>query len=170
MSDNGWMLGDHGFTSKVLPYKASTHVPFFIIGPDIERGLSHALVSNLDIMPTILDLAGIAVPDEVHGKSLSPILEGPQTDGRSPFVYEGLGSYGSSHYNLTVIKDNYRYIVTYADSTLNEVEYKELYNYDLDALELINEEGNPDYHRIIEDCEQKINAHRKDILQQELIL
>ncbi|WP_162339904.1 sulfatase-like hydrolase/transferase [Cyclobacterium salsum] len=48
MSDNGWMLGEHGFTSKVLPYRPSTHVPFFVLGPELAPGVNQELVLNID--------------------------------------------------------------------------------------------------------------------------
>ncbi len=170
MSDNGWMLGDHGFTSKVLPYQVSTHVPFFIVGPDIKPGVTKALVSNLDIVPTLLELADINVPEIVHGESLKPLLNDREGEVRSHFIYEGLGSYGSSHYNLTVIDGDYRYIVTYTDSTLNEVEFTELYHYKLDAQELSNEASNPEYQEMVKRFDQQIVAHKNKILEQDQIL
>ena len=92
MSDNGWMLGDHGFTSKVLPYRPSTHVPMIIAGPGIEAGVSKALALNIDILPTILDLAHIKNPPDIHGKSLKGVLSKKRKDVRDWFVYEGLGT------------------------------------------------------------------------------
>jgi arylsulfatase A-like enzyme len=76
MSDNGWMLSDHGFTSKVLPFKASNHVPFWVAGPGIRQGANASLVSNLDIYPTILNLAELEMSPRIYGKSLLPILTG----------------------------------------------------------------------------------------------
>lgn len=138
MSDNGWMLGDHGFTSKVLPYESSTHVPFWITGPGIRQGINGSLVSNLDIFPTVLELAHLQVPPEVDGKSLFPILTGESMEVRDHFIYEGLGSYGGSLPNLTLISGSLRYIVTYEDETLSEVVYRELYDRKTDSLEMHN--------------------------------
>jgi arylsulfatase A-like enzyme len=138
MSDNGWMLGDHGFTSKVLPYRTSMHVPFWITGPGISARHEDAIVSNLDITPTILDLAGLPVPEELHGKSLMPVISGIQSSVRDYFIYEGLGSYGGSAYNLTVVTSRYSYIVTYKSRKMKEVVFRELYDYFNDPMEMNN--------------------------------
>lgn len=59
-SDNGYMLGEHGVPSgKLLPYDPSTRVPLVVRGPGIPAGLvSHELVGNVDLAPTIVQLAG----------------------------------------------------------------------------------------------------------------
>jgi arylsulfatase A-like enzyme len=138
MSDNGWMLGDHGFTSKVLPYRPSTHVPFWISGPNIQRQSSKALVSNLDIMPTVLEFAGIPLPENLHGLSLKPIIENEIDELRDYFIYEGMGSYGKSPYNLTLLTRQYRYIVTWNSKSMDSVDYRELYDQINDPLEVNN--------------------------------
>lgn len=78
-SDNGFLLGQHRFRHhKFVPYEESIRVPFLVSGPGLPRGLTSAqLVSNVDITPTILDLAGIDVPRGVDGRSLVPFLKQP---------------------------------------------------------------------------------------------
>jgi len=49
MGDNGWFLGEHGFTSKVLAYENSIRVPCIISGPEVASGISNELVLNIDI-------------------------------------------------------------------------------------------------------------------------
>jgi arylsulfatase A-like enzyme len=75
-SDHGEMLGDHHLFRKSLPYEASAHVPFFISGRnvDLPRGASDALCGWEDIMPTVLDLAGVPIPDGLDGRSLLPVM------------------------------------------------------------------------------------------------
>lgn len=138
MSDNGWMLGEHGFTSKVLPYEASTHVPMVVVGPSVEKGASHALVSNIDILPTVLELAEVAVPTNIHGRSLVPIIKKEQAQIREGLVYEGLGGYGGAKPNLGVFRDGFRYIGTYADANLDKLIFEELYNIRNDPQEMNN--------------------------------
>src|SRR5699024_7097708 len=75
MGDNGWFTGEHIFTSKVLAYEESMRVPFFMKGPGIDPGTSEEMVLNIDIMPTILELAGLKIPENLHGKSLVPLLK-----------------------------------------------------------------------------------------------
>ncbi|WP_372947274.1 sulfatase-like hydrolase/transferase [Mariniphaga sp.] len=112
MSDNGWMLGEHGFTSKVLPYRPSSRVPFFLVGPGLKPSVNSQIVLNIDMAPTILELAGIKIPSEIHGESIIPLLKNKNKKWRSSFVYEGLGTYGAAKPNLTVISEDYRYIET----------------------------------------------------------
>lgn len=138
MSDNGWMLGEHGFTSKVLPYEASTHVPLVVAGSSVKKGISNALVSNIDILPTVLELAEVAVPDNVHGRSLVPVLQDPQVQIRESLVYEGLGGYGGAKPNLSVFRNDFRYIQTYADANLDKVIFEELYDIRNDPWEKNN--------------------------------
>ncbi|MCA9086003.1 MAG: sulfatase-like hydrolase/transferase, partial [Planctomycetaceae bacterium] len=74
MSDNGWMMGEHGMTSKMLAYEACTRVPFFVSGPGIRSARCDELVLNIDIAPTVLDIAGLPVPERMQGRSLVPLL------------------------------------------------------------------------------------------------
>lgn len=79
-SDNGFLLGQHRFKhGKFVPYEESIRVPFIIAGPGIPRGeTSSQLISNVDITPTILDLAGVEIPTLVDGRSLVPYIREPQ--------------------------------------------------------------------------------------------
>lgn len=96
MSDNGWMLGEHGLTSKALAYEPSARIPLLIAAPGIKPG-THCdrLVCNLDLAPTLLEYAGLAVPEVYQGHSLRPLLTDPQATLRKGFFYEGTGGYGN---------------------------------------------------------------------------
>lgn len=165
LSDNGWMLGDHGFTSKVLPYRPSSKVPFLIKGPGIAVDTSAALVSNLDVLPTILDLVDLDIPAAVHGKSLLPLLTGETEHTRPAIVYEGLGLYGGAQPNLTVISEAFRYIVTYEDASLKKVVFRELYDQYADPWEMNNLADRPEFVSVWQELEQYLNAHQQNILQ-----
>lgn len=95
MSDNGWMLAEHGLTSKALAYEPSARVPLIIAAPGIKPGTrSDSLVCNLDLGPTLLEFAGLAIPQAYQGLSLRPLLTDPQARIRAGFIYEGTGGYG----------------------------------------------------------------------------
>ena len=73
--DNGLALGQHGLMGKQNLYDHSVRVPLVFAGPGIAKGERRdALVYLLDIFPTLCDLANIAVPGSVEGKSLIPCL------------------------------------------------------------------------------------------------
>lgn len=78
VSDHGELLGDHHLFRKSLPYEGSASIPFIIADPGnrlgIEKNKSVDKVVELrDIMPTLLDVAGVAIPDPVEGKSVLPL-------------------------------------------------------------------------------------------------
>lgn len=79
-SDHGEMLGDHQFFGKCLPYQPSAHIPLVMAFPasaGIAPGQTHSVpVELMDLMPTVLDAAGIPIPDGVDGCSLLPVLRG----------------------------------------------------------------------------------------------
>ena len=77
-SDHGEMLGDHHLFRKSLPYEGSAHVPLFVSGRnvDVPRGRCDALCGWEDVMPTLLDLAGVTIPDGLDGRSLVPVMRG----------------------------------------------------------------------------------------------
>ncbi len=79
-SDHGELLGDHGLFRKTYPYEGSARVPFIVRGPEVKRGtVCDQPVGHEDIMPTMLDLAGVEIDEEAHpldGRSLAPVLRG----------------------------------------------------------------------------------------------
>ncbi len=168
MSDNGWMLGDHGFTSKVLPYRPSTQVPMFVLGPGLQKGISDKLVLNIDAFPTILDLAGVELPENIHGESFAPLLKGEDQEFRKAFVYEGLGNYGGAKPNLTVVNNKYRFILTYEDKSLEKVIHHELYDQENDPQEMNNLYGNEKYEETSKELQVYIDNHIENILKQKL--
>lgn len=107
LGDNGWMLGEHGLTSKVLAYKPSSQIPLMMAGPGIRAGRSAHLALNIDIAPTLLTLAGAAIPTGTQGQSLP--LAKPQSR-RDVFVYEGLEGYGGTMPFLAAITPRWKLI------------------------------------------------------------
>ncbi len=91
-SDNGHFMWEHGFTGKWLMYEESLRVPGFIFDPrhTRENSRSKEMVLNIDLAPTILDLAGLEIPSHMDGRSLLPLLEDPDLPFREDFFYEHL--------------------------------------------------------------------------------
>lgn len=95
-SDNGYMLGAHAMMNKATPYEEAIKVPLIIAGGDSLHlsvpGKTEEWVTNLDLMPTILDIAGANIPKSVEGLSLVPLLYNDSiTNFRDRFVMEYLG-------------------------------------------------------------------------------
>jgi N-acetylglucosamine-6-sulfatase len=89
-SDNGFFFGEHRLLGgKFLAYEPATHLPLLIRGPGIEPGSSTGeLAANIDIAPTILDLAGAEADKSVDGRSLVPFLEDSELRTRRPILFE----------------------------------------------------------------------------------
>ena len=77
-SDHGDMLGDHHLWRKTYAYEGSAHIPLVLMLPKSMRtGIRHTIgtaVTLTDIMPTLLDLAGLPLPPGLDGQSLRPLL------------------------------------------------------------------------------------------------
>jgi arylsulfatase len=89
-SDHGEMLGDHGLAYKWLMYDSIVHIPLMIRFPGSVQRPDHItdLVSLMDLGPTILEVAGIAVPTYMEGRSLMPYLKRENTRPRSTVFCE----------------------------------------------------------------------------------
>ncbi|HET7053162.1 MAG TPA: sulfatase/phosphatase domain-containing protein, partial [Solirubrobacterales bacterium] len=89
-SDNGFFFGEHRLIGgKFLAYEPSTHLPFLIRGPGIRPNTqSGELVGNIDIAPTILELAGAEADKSIDGRSIVPFLHDPALRTRRPFLFE----------------------------------------------------------------------------------
>lgn len=77
-ADQGHFLGEHGFFSKRFMYDESMRMPLIIRYPEkVKSGTKNDdLVCNIDFAPTLIDLAGVEVPEEMQGESLKPLLAG----------------------------------------------------------------------------------------------
>ena len=84
-SDNGMSLGSHRWLRKTCGYDECAHVPLIIAAPGIPGRTEDALVSNVDLAPTLADLAGVSTPP-VDGESLVPIMSGSSTSLRRPIL------------------------------------------------------------------------------------
>jgi N-acetylglucosamine-6-sulfatase len=132
-SDNGWQRGEHRIPSKKYrPYEESSHMPLLIRGPGVATGSSDKLVTFPDFMPTFLELAGIAQPDYIDGRSLVPLLNGTASSWRTAVLLEGR-QFGSPEQDYFAIRtaDGVKYI-EYASG------FKELYDLQADPYELNN--------------------------------
>jgi arylsulfatase A-like enzyme len=83
-SDHGEMLGDHQYFGKIVPYEPSARIPLIMRFPE-SMGLPKGQVIDepvelMDLMPTMLDAAGMDIPDSVDGESLVGLLRGESLD------------------------------------------------------------------------------------------
>ncbi len=88
VGDHGESLGEHGydFNHGLYVYDPCIRVPLLIRGPGLPQGrVVPELVETIDLMPTVLDLLDLPVPEVVEGRSLRPLLEGKPWSERTAF-------------------------------------------------------------------------------------
>jgi arylsulfatase A-like enzyme len=126
-SDHGFHLGEKERWRKFTLWGESLHVPFIIVAPGVTRpgSRSDTPVSLQDIYPTLVDLAGLELPEHVEGRSLVPLLQDPAMEWDHPT----LSTFG--YKNHAVVSDRYKYI-RYSDGS------EELYDVREDPNEWTN--------------------------------
>lgn len=114
MGDNGFSWGEHGLIDKRHFYEESVKVPFIVYAPGIFKGgqTITKMVQNIDIAPTVLELAGLQKPEYMPGKSFIQLLKGDTTQWRDKIFYEYFWEYD---FPMTptvfgVRTDKYKYI------------------------------------------------------------
>ena len=141
VSDNGFMLGEHGLYAKRLPYTESIHVPFFVRWPGrVEAGATDdRLVANIDVAPSVLDVAGLPpeLQIEQDGRSLFGPLE------RTRILTEQWGSWSAHRPTWASIRTHdYQYTQYYFKD--GRPRYREFYDLRTDPWQVKNLLGDGD--------------------------
>jgi len=90
-SDNGFFYGEHSLSlERRLPYEESIRSPLVVRYPAVTDAGSRidGLVSSVDIAPTVLEIAGVPIGDQIQGHSLVPLLQGRAVDWRHAVLVE----------------------------------------------------------------------------------
>ncbi len=110
VSDHGEMIGDHHLFRKGFPYEGSARVPLILKGPanaDLKRNTTCDVVVELrDVMPTLLDCAGLTVPEEVEGRSLLRFARGVSPIWRN-YLHGEHTMFGQSLHWITSDREKY---------------------------------------------------------------
>ncbi len=144
LSDNGFQYGEHRAVGKQFPYQESVHVPFMVrypqLVPTTQPFTSSALVENVDIAPTIAELAGFHWAAD--GKSLVPLLSGQATSVRDAALIEHCQADAYPCHSVPsyagVVNDRFSYVEYATDEN-------ELYDLANDPYQLTNLAGDPGY-------------------------
>lgn len=90
-TDHGDQLLEHGLEGKNVFFESSVHIPLMISYPGAVRPRRHQeLVETVDVVPTLLELAGLAVPERVQGRSLAPLMTGRPYQARETVFAENI--------------------------------------------------------------------------------
>ncbi|MDO8587708.1 MAG: sulfatase [Armatimonadota bacterium] len=139
-SDNGFFQGEHGLKDKRAMYEESIRIPFLVRYPKLvhPETVNDQMVLNIDICPTILDLAGAQPPNGTQGKSIRPLLKGKTSGWRTDFLYEYFREGGFAvPTNRGVRTRRWKYI-EYPDSD-NTPELYDLKNDPVEMRNLVND-------------------------------
>jgi arylsulfatase A-like enzyme len=158
-SDQGFFLGEHGLFDKRYMYEESLQTPLLMMYPEkLESGItSLKLVQNLDIAPTLLDVAGIEIPVSMQGRSLLPLIKGKEgIEWRDAIYYQFYESgWGvTPHYGIRT--DRFK-LIRFKTKPLTW----ELYDLNKDPVEMNNLYNNEDYKEIQEALQAKLAELRK---------
>jgi len=155
MGDNGFAFGEHGLIDKRTAYEESMRVPMLARCPELFRGgqTLPQVVANLDIMPTVLDAAGIPAPPGGDGASFLPLLKGQPIAWRDSLLYE---YYWERNFPQTptihaLRTDQYKYIRYHGIWDLDE-----LYDIKEDPHELHNLIKSPAHQETVKRMNQRL--------------
>lgn len=155
MSDNGMFFGERGFTDCWLLHEESIRVPLIVFDPRADKKLqgvtSEQMALNVDIAPTILELGGLEVPQEVQGRSLVPLLSGGKSEWRTDFLCEHLFEHPKIPKSEGVRTENWKYIRYFEQQPA----YEELYDLENDPHEARNLVGDPWYFKELDQLRKR---------------
>ena len=160
-SDQGFYLGEHGWFDKRWIYEESVRTPLLVRWPGVTKpgSLSDTMVSILDLPETFLDGAGVEVPKDMQGRSMTAVLRGETpSDWRKSFYYHYYEQpvHGvARHYG---VRTNRYTLVHFYDS----IEW-ELFDREKDPHQMRSVFGQADYARVQKDLMGELARLRKEL-------
>lgn len=152
MGDNGYFLGERQLAGKWLMYDNSIRVPLIVYDPRVNKHLdTNVLALNIDVPATILDLAGVEIPDSYHGKSLMPVVSGKEKSlDRDTILIEHLWEFENIPPSEGVRTAEWKYM-----RYINDKSSEELYNLKRDPKEIDNLSGKMEYQKVLQEFRRK---------------
>lgn len=143
-SDNGYMWGDHGRTEKFVPYEPSIRVPLLLRWPGhVPAGVDQArLASYLDILPTVLEAAGVSPPAGAPALDGESLLQPSRRTSLYAEYYRDPSNDKTPTWRMLRTR-TIKYVQT--SNASGAVTFREYYRLDVDPLEMTNvlADGNP---------------------------
>jgi iduronate 2-sulfatase len=133
--DHGWHLGDHGMWCKHTNYEQAARIPLIIAAPGVKSGVSAGFIETVDLFPTLCEMASVAAPTGLDGKSFAANLRDVSAPARDHIthVYPRSGRLGRA------VRDaRYRMVEWKKHGAPAEEAIVELYDYETDPLETAN--------------------------------
>ena len=164
VTDHGTHLGDHGFFQKQSYWEASARVPFFFAGPGVQEQTIDSPVNTGSLLPTLLDLTGLDIPEQVQFPSLGAALRQRISPEPAPVFSEI--DYGIWNYRLgdryVMVRDGRYKFMLYRDPRDHDryagSEDRVLFDLENDPQEYHNLAGDPAYATVMEALVSAIDA------------
>ena len=155
-SDQGFYMGEHGWFDKRFMYEESMRTPLIMQLPKdfTRKGDVTEMVQNIDYAPTFLELAGVEVPEDIHGVSMLPLLKGESVSNWRKSLYYHFYEYPAEHKvkrHYGVRTERYKLIHFY-----NDIDVWELYDLKEDPQELNNLFGKAEYDGLVKELKQEL--------------
>jgi N-acetylglucosamine-6-sulfatase len=152
-SDNGYFHGEHRLPfGKFFPYEPSIRVPLVVSGPGVEPHHSRSIVANIDLAPTLLDVAGLDPLEEMDGVSLVPLFTTDAPDWRRAVLLEGQPPDGPRRQPYRGVRAPGLMFASYEDGAV------ELYDLQTDPHQLTNRVDDPRYAETRADLERTLRT------------
>jgi N-acetylglucosamine-6-sulfatase len=157
-SDEGYFFGEHGLSEeRRLAYEESIRIPMLVRYPGLVKAGSKIdrAALNIDIAPTLLDLAGVTLPPGMHGRSLVPLLKGNSVEWRRSFLIE----YFSDTVMARIRNMGYQAVRTDTWKYIRYTELRgmdELYNLQTDPYEMKNLINDPAAGHALQQMRQEL--------------
>ncbi len=168
MGDNGYFLGERGYAGKWMLYEPSIRVPLIIYDPrqpeNKRKKIYSQMVSNVDVTPTILSLAGVKIPSSYAGRSLTDFYEEAPQDWRYGIFLEHRLENNEKLLKTEGYRDDEYKFIRYDDSDLIE-----LYHHKTDFNEVNNLALDNKYVEKVKYYSDKCDSVIHDLLQQRVI-
>ncbi len=163
MGDNGLYLGAHGFAGKWYGHEESIRVPLIVYDPRTPEALRgrrlKEMALNIDIAPTLLELAGLEPSPGMQGRSLTPLLEGESMPWRNDFFYEHPLEYDVRiPKSVGVVESRYKYL-RYEELT---PVFEELYDIETDPHEMNNLIADPKVRPVLKRLRARCDELKED--------
>jgi arylsulfatase A-like enzyme len=164
LEDSGEVVNDlMGEWYRGPLYEEITRIPLLIHAPGYERQRLEALVSLPDVMPTILDLVGVEIPERVQAKSLLGLLAG-KVDSVHDFVVSSWPMYVPGQ-RIRVVDDEERNMREHQPSTIRTKDWSMLYSIAGEPVELYDMVTDPEQlHNVVADQRDEAKALHQELL------
>jgi len=155
MGDNGFSFGEHGLIDKRQAYEESMRVPLLVLDASkIKAGSKVSqVIQNIDIAPTIMEMAGLKKPEDMDGSSFAPLLYGEDMAWRDTIYYEYFWerAFPQTPTTHAVRNDRYKYIRYHGVWDVNE-----LYDLQEDPDEMVNLIRSEEHSEIARDLNRQL--------------